>query len=254
MDEKEVAMLFAPKRSRFVAPMLALTTLGFLFGPASICSVGQEAAPQMQTRSALDMIKHGGVPLLVLGVCSIVTLTLIIERFIFYRKAASNSEELIAKIKQAPSLSEALTAVDNAPGVAARVFHRAIQSVRDGYSPEQIEQLVQGEATKEQISMEKYLPQLDTMVTMCPLIGLAGTTIGMIRAFSIVAAIGMSDPTKLAGGISEALVNTAAGLLVAIPALFCYNYFTGKKEAILMDMEKGLSELMVLIKSPATRH
>ena len=58
-----------------------------------------------------------------------------------------------------------------------------------------------------------------------------------------------SATNKLAGGISEALVNTAAGLLVAIPALFCYNYFTGKKEAILMDMEKGLSELMVIFKS-----
>jgi len=244
-------MVFAPKRNRFVAPMIALTTLGLMLGATAFA---QEPSPQVQTKSAFEMIKHGGIPLLVLGACSIVTLTLIIERFMFYRKAAGNSEELIVKIKRAPSLSEALTTVENSPGVAARVFRRAIQSARDGYSPEQIEQLVQGEATKEQISMDKYLPQLDTMVTMCPLIGLAGTTLGMIHAFSIVAAIGMSDPTKLAGGISEALVNTAAGLLVAIPALFCYNYFTGKKEAILMDMEKGLSELMVMIKSPVTRH
>ena len=72
----------------------------------------------------------------------------------------------------------------------------------------------------------------------------------MIHSFSIVAAIGMSDPTKLAGGISEALINTAAGLAVAIPALFAYNYFSGKKEAILMDMEKSLTELIVLLKSP----
>ena len=99
--------------------------------------------------------------------------------------------------------------------------------------------------------MEKFLPQLDSMVTLCPLIGLLGTTVGMIRAFSIVAAIGMSDPTKLAGGISEALINTATGLAVAIPALFAYNYFTGKKEAILMDMEKGLSEVMVILKQSA---
>lgn len=241
-----------PKRSRFVAPMLALATLGFMLGAASICSFGQEATPQVQTKSALEMIRHGGIPLMVLGVCSVVTLTLIIERFMFYRKTGGNSEELVAEIKHAPSLSEALPALENTPGIAARVFRLAIQSARDGYSPEQIEQLVQGEVTKELITMERYLPQLDTMVTMCPLIGLAGTTLGMIRSFSIVAAIGMSDPTKLAGGISEALVNTAAGLLVAIPALFCYNYFTGRKEAVLMDMEKGLSELMVIIKSSAT--
>ncbi len=60
----------------------------------------------------------------------------------------------------------------------------------------------------------------------------------------------MSDPTKLAGGISEALINTAAGLAVAIPALFAYNYFSGKKEVILMNMEKSLTELLVLLKSP----
>ena len=88
-------------------------------------------------------------------------------------------------------------------------------------------------------------------MTLCPLIGLLGTTVGMIRSFSIVAAIGMSDPTKLAGGISEALINTATGLAIAIPALFAFNYFTGKKEAILMDMEKGLSEVMVLLKQTA---
>ncbi len=88
------------------------------------------------------------------------------------------------------------------------------------------------------------------MVTLCPLLGLLGTTIGMIKSFSIVAAIGMSDPTKLAGGISEALINTAAGLAVAIPALFAYNYFSGKKEAILMDLERGLTDLLVILKAP----
>lgn len=207
------------------------------------------AAPVVKTQSLWDMIKHGGVPLVILGICSVVTLTLIIERFMFYRRAAGNSKELIEKIKQAGTMSEALAAIELAPGVAGRVFRAALTAARDGYTPEQIEQLVQGEVTKELITMEKFLPQLDTMVTMCPLIGLAGTTLGMIKSFSIVAAIGMSDPTKLAGGISEALVNTAAGLLVAIPALFCYNWFTGRKEAILMDMETGLSELMVILKS-----
>lgn len=209
----------------------------------------EAAAPEIKTQSAFDMIKHGGPSLVLLGICSITTLTLIIERFMYYRKARGNAEEIVAKVKVAGTLSEALTAIENAPGVAGRVFRSAIQAARDGYPPEHIEQLVQGDVTKELIGMEKFLPQLDTMVTMCPLIGLAGTTLGMIRSFSIVAAIGMSDPTKLAGGISEALVNTAAGLLVAIPALFCYNWFTGTKEAILMEMEKGLSELMVILKS-----
>ncbi len=233
-------------------------TLGLAFlvlaGNFSSAQEAGGAAPAKRETTAWEMTKHGGVPLMILGVCSIVTLTLIIERFMYYRKATGSAEELVKKIKQTGTLSEALMTIENASGVAAHVMRVAIQAARDGYTPEQIEQLVQGDVTKELIQMEKFLPQLDTMVTMCPLIGLAGTTLGMIKSFAKVAAIGMSDPTQLAGGISEALVNTAAGLLVAIPALFVFNYFTGKKEAILMDMEKGLSELMVILKTSTAHH
>ena len=171
----------------------------------------QEAAPTKKETTAWEMIKHGGPTLIVLVICSIYTVTLIIERFTFYRKAQGDTAGMLTKVKQAGTLSEALGAIEHAPGVAGRVLRTALQSSRDGYTPEQVEQLVQGEVTLELIGMEKYLPQLDSMVTMCPLIGLLGTTIGMIRSFSIIAAIGMSDPTKLAGGISEALINTATG-------------------------------------------
>jgi len=207
------------------------------------------AAPKQVEASYWDMIKHGGPTLIVLLLCSVFTMTLIIERYMFYRKAAANTAAMIEKVKQAGTLSEALTSIEGEPGISGRVLRAALTAARDGYPAEQVEQLVQGEVTRELIGMERWLPQIDSMVTMCPLIGLLGTTLGMIRSFSIVAKIGMSDPTKLAGGISEALVNTAAGLAVAIPALFAFYYFTGRKEAILMDMEKGLSELMVILKS-----
>jgi biopolymer transport protein ExbB len=235
-----------PKLFTRIAAVAAVCTLAATWAWAAD---GDAAAAPVKTQTMWDLIKHGGVVLILLAACSVFTLTIIIERFMYYRKAAGASEPLLEKIKSVSSLSEALTQLEGAPGVAGRVFRRALEAARDGYTPERVEQLVQGEVTKELIGLEKFLPQLDTMVTMCPLLGLAGTTIGMIRSFSIVAAIGMSDPTKLAGGISEALVNTAAGLLIAIPSLFCYNWFTGKKEVILMDLEKGLSELMVILKS-----
>jgi biopolymer transport protein ExbB len=217
-------------------------------------ALAQEAVIQ---KSALSMVsevaKSPPYVFFVLVACSILTVTLIIERFAYYRNATGNTDELIRKIKQAGSLPAALTAIKDTPGIASKVIRTTIQAARDGSTPEQTEAIAQSAATKELISMEKFLPQLDSMVTLCPLLGLLGTTIGMIKSFSIVAAIGMSDPTKLAGGISEALINTATGLAVAIPALFAYNYFTGKKEAILMDMERGLTELLVILKSP-TQH
>jgi biopolymer transport protein ExbB len=245
-------MTVKPYRNRFgLALGLAIFTI-LLLGVATH-SFAQQAAAQgtagVQTKSFWELLRHGGPTLVVLGALSVFTLTLLIERFMFYRGAEGDTAEMLDKVKQAGTLSEALAAIENAPGVAGRVVRAAIQAARDGYDIEQIERLTEGNVAKELIDMEKFLPQLDSMVTMCPLIGLLGTTVGMIRSFSIVAAIGMSDPTKLAGGISEALINTAAGLAVAIPALFAYNWFTGKKEAILMDMEKGLSELIVILKS-----
>jgi biopolymer transport protein ExbB len=222
--------------------------------PAVAEDVAVSLAPATQ-KSALSMV--WGVAMsppyvfFVLVACSILTVTIILERFVYYRSATGNAEELIRKIKQAASLPEALTAISDAPGVAARAIRATIQASRDGCAPEQLENIAQSAATGELIFLEKFLPQLDSMVTLCPLLGLLGTTIGMIKSFSIVAAIGMSDPTRLAGGISEALINTAAGLAVAIPALFAYNYFSGKKETILMDMERSLTELMVVLKTPS---
>jgi biopolymer transport protein ExbB len=248
-------MPLLPVKSSRIAFRIFLAAAAVLVGHA-LPTLAQEAAavatPAVQ-KSAFAMIwevaKTPPFVFFVLVACSIFTVTLIIERFTYYRGAGGNAEELLLKIKQAGTLSEALTAIEHAPGVAGRVIRTTIQAARDGYTSEQVEGLAQAAVTKELISMEKYLPQLDSMVTLCPLLGLLGTTVGMIKSFSIVAAIGMSDPTKLAGGISEALINTATGLAVAIPALFAYNYFTGKKEAILMDMERGLTELMVILKS-----
>ncbi len=236
-----------------VAGMFCLALLAFSLATGAFAQ--SAAAPTGGEKTALAMVRDVAqtppyVFLLLVG-CSVFTCALILERWMYYRKTLGSTETMVTKIKQAGTPAKGLAAIEEAPGVAGRVFRLALTAARDGYPPEQVEQLVQGEVTKELISMEKFLPQLDSMVTLCPLIGLLGTTVGMIRSFSIVAAIGMSDPTKLAGGISEALINTATGLAIAIPALFAFNYFTGKKEAILMDMEKGLSEVMVLLKQTA---
>ena len=247
---------FSNRTSRSAFSILGTALAVILLMSHALPALGQDATATgsvVTTKTFWEMFKAGGVTLFILVALSIYTVTLLIERFTYYRSAAGNAEELIEKIRQAPTLPEMHKAAEHAPGIAGRVIRTTIQAARDGHQPDQIEDLAESALTKELISMERFLPQLDSMVTMCPLIGLLGTTIGMIKSFSVVAAIGMSDPSKLAGGISEALINTAAGLAVAIPSLFAYNYFTGKKEAILMDMEKSLTELMVILKSSNQR-
>ena len=147
---------------------LTLAVFAILLATSPAWAQEAAGAGAAKTKTMLEMIKHGGPTLVVLGLCSVFTLTLIIERFMYYRKAAGSAAEIVEQIKQSGTLSEALQATENAPGMAARVLRSAVQHARDGHSVENIEQLVQGQVTKELINMEKFLPQLDSMVTMCP--------------------------------------------------------------------------------------
>jgi biopolymer transport protein ExbB len=86
--------------------------------------------------------------------------------------------------------------------------------------------------------LERYLNPLGTIAAISPLLGLLGTVSGMIRSFTAITAQGVGNPTVLAGGISEALITTAAGLTVAIPALIAYRYLRGRVDSLVVAMEK----------------
>ena len=86
--------------------------------------------------------------------------------------------------------------------------------------------------------LERYLNTLGTIAAVSPLLGLLGTVTGMIRTFSALMSGGTGDPASLAGGISEALITTEAGLMVAIPALIAYRYLRGRVDALVVQMEK----------------
>jgi biopolymer transport protein ExbB len=84
--------------------------------------------------------------------------------------------------------------------------------------------------------LERFLNTLGTIASITPLLGLLGTVIGMIKVFTAITSLGVGNPTVLAGGISEALITTAAGLSVAIPSLMFYRYFRGKVDALVLKM------------------
>ena len=86
--------------------------------------------------------------------------------------------------------------------------------------------------------LERYLSPLGTIAAISPLLGLLGTVSGMITAFTAITAQGVGNPTVLAGGISEALVTTAAGLVVAIPSLIAYRYLRGRVDSLVIQIEK----------------
>ena len=95
--------------------------------------------------------------------------------------------------------------------------------------------------------LERYLNSLGTIAAITPLLGLLGTVIGMIKVFSTITTQGVGDPGALAGGISEALITTAAGMSVAIPTLMFYRYFRGRVRMLVLRMEQeamGMVEIM----------
>ena len=95
--------------------------------------------------------------------------------------------------------------------------------------------------------LERYLNTLGTIAAISPLLGLLGTVTGMIRTFSALTANTAGDPSALAGGISEALITTAAGLMVAIPALIAYRYLRGRVDALVVQMEKDAIGLVAAL-------
>ena len=95
--------------------------------------------------------------------------------------------------------------------------------------------------------LERFLTALGTIASMSPLLGLLGTVSGMIRTFNDITDQGVGNPQILAGGISEALVSTAAGLVVAIPALICYRYLRSRVESLVVQMEKEAMKLVQAI-------
>jgi biopolymer transport protein ExbB len=90
----------------------------------------------------------------------------------------------------------------------------------------------------------RYLNALGTIAAVTPLLGLLGTVIGMISVFTNITTVGVGNPAQLAGGISQALITTAGGLMVAIPALMFHRYFRGKVDGLVVDMEKESLKLV----------
>ena len=92
--------------------------------------------------------------------------------------------------------------------------------------------------------LERYLESLGTVAAVTPLLGLLGTVIGMVKVFTAMTAHGVGNPTVLAGGIAEALITTAAGLTVAIPALVGYRYYRTRIDTLVIEMEKEAIKLV----------
>ncbi|MEK7449301.1 MAG: MotA/TolQ/ExbB proton channel family protein [Planctomycetota bacterium] len=195
-----------------------------------------------------DIISKGGFFIYPLLLCSILALTFIIERLItlhLTRKKVIRFLERLNETIKTGSLSEAIELCDKSDTNLALIYKRGLEAA-DRKSPvnkDQVKTAFQESASVELVSLERNLGILSTVAHVAPLLGFLGTVTGMIQAFqqiqtlsNIGQAVGAGD---LAGGIWEALITTAVGLVIAIPTYVAYAYFKSDTAKITNLLEKN---------------
>ncbi|QBQ53342.1 MotA/TolQ/ExbB proton channel family protein [Nitrosococcus wardiae] len=193
----------------------------------------------------LEIIKAGGWLMLPILVCSIVAIGIIIERFWSLRRQRVAPKHLVGQIWQwqcCNQLNELhiKRVRENSP--LGRILAAGL--VNRNHSREIMKESIEDVGRHVTLELERFLNTLGTIAAITPLLGLLGTVIGMIKVFTVINTQGVGNPAVLAGGISEALITTAAGLAVAIPSLMFYRYFRGKVMALVVDMEEQAIQLV----------
>ena len=197
----------------------------------------------------LDILEKGGMIMWIIMFLSVIAAVLIIERLFYFRRIRVDEEKMINRLKSTLKkghFDEALSICENNPSPITNLMKVGIE--HRGYSPETIKETILDAANLEIPKMEKHLPALGTITHIAPLLGLLGTVTGNISAFGVLGKLGsVGDPGLLAKGISEALLTTAAGLIVAIPSIIFYNYLVNKVNHSIIRMENRANELVLLL-------
>ena len=203
----------------------------------------------------LGILMDGGWMMVPLLFCSILGLAVIIDRLRAFRAAGSDHENLRKSIRQKldeGDVNDAIELAANATGpVAATLLNGLNRFVRLVGKDRQVD-VAANAAVK---SMEEYAPKamrplemrlniLVLVASIAPLLGMTGTVTGMITSFDVMASAAGLDPGAVAGGIGEALITTAAGLLVAMPCVVFYNVFTRKIDDLSATIDTALADIM----------
>lgn len=197
----------------------------------------------------IDYIVAGGPVMVPILLCSVVALATFLERLWFLRRPRVVPHGFVAEVTELVRQrrwGDALRIVRSRDVAVARILEVAIVE-RDQPRPaikERLEEVGRREATE----LERYVPVLGTVASIGPLLGLLGTVGGMIMTFQVIQDQGMGDVANLAGGISQALITTFAGLSVGIPALVANRYLLSRVDQMLVELEEvslGVLQLLV---------
>lgn len=195
-----------------------------------------------------SVIVKGGWLMAPILLCSVIALAITIERFYNLREPKIHPQDFVTKMKKLLNqrkINEAIAICSNSFSPISRIMETGILKI--GSCRDEIKEAIEHAGKRESSNLRKYLAVLATIAGISPLLGLLGTVTGMIKAFQVIAVKGVGHPTALAGGISEALITTAAGLVVAIPTLVAHNYFFKQANSYILEMENTSMELLDIL-------
>ena len=187
-----------------------------------------------------ELFFKGGPAMYPLAILSIIAVAIIMERIWFLRRARMDTKEFMDRINTAlgdNKIEEAAAICEEYQGPLGSIFREALK--KHQRSREEIEKAIEGTGSIEVAKMERNLIVLSTIGKIAPLLGFFGTVIGMIKAFESIASSGLGDPQVVAGGISQSLITTAAGLSVAIPTVFSQYLFVHWINRFVLEMQES---------------
>lgn len=190
-------------------------------------------------------LQSGGLVMIPLLLCSVIVMTIIIERSIVLRKKKILVPEIISvieTIKKPEDVHLAISICNKNKGAFANIIQLSLEN--KDLPKVEMKELITDQGRQEVRTLQKGLVIMETIAGIAPLLGLLGTVIGMIKVFTVISKQGLGQTQALSGGISEALITTVIGLIIGIPSLVVYNYFTDKAENLIMDIEKYTSQLL----------
>ncbi len=185
-----------------------------------------------------ELLKKGGYTMIPLGLCSVIALMVTLERLISLRRKKVLPEALVSASERCwrrGDFAEAAGICERFDAPLARVLQAGLARRRLGLG--EMERAMVGAGRHESTVLSRNLRGLGVIANLAPMLGLFGTVVGMIRAFDVISRAGTGNPNLVAEGISEALLTTAAGLLIGIPALAAYHFFRSRSGRLLFEME-----------------
>lgn len=196
-----------------------------------------------------EIFTKGGPLMFVIFACSVVAFSLFFERLYHFRKANVDWDAFMGELRKKVKgqlYMDAITFCSNSHGPLAAVMKSGLLKHEAGR--DRIREAMEDASVHEFSRLEKHIPLVAMISHVSPLFGLLGTVLGMIDCFHVIQTkAGLVTPSDLSGGISQALLTTAAGLVVAIPTYLAYGYLVSRIEIFAVQIEKSSTELTELI-------